>query len=92
MNDPRALSLVLYHSLRRELSSPDLELSERMAADMIARSLSLLPNIHLKQGSRYHLLTLTSAEGDEITLNIQDAIDSLRLIWNEYRTLIRPES
>ncbi|MBX7059593.1 MAG: hypothetical protein K1X75_16130 [Leptospirales bacterium] len=87
MKDPRqdrALALTLFHALRHELSTIDDELSPETARSLLLRAINFLPGIQVVEGPRKNLLLLQPENGPAVALNVQDALDSLRLVWREY--------
>ena len=91
----QALALVLYHSLRRGLAALDEEeLDEKRARTMLLVALELLPGMQPRSTDREHLILIEkSANADEkVRINIQDAVDSLQVVWRDFRALMAKDS
>ncbi len=99
--ESRAFALVVYHALRKELASlGEDELDDHQAREMILNAVNLLPGYEARplsqkeaeQSGRMfapHLILIEKSDdkGDPVQLNIQDAVDSLRIIWRDFRRL-----
>lgn len=102
MNDPRALSFIVYQKIQQELSGQDQEedLSSRRAREIILDALNLLPEISVQPGPRDDLVLIryiaageaedaTDANQEGFLFNLQDSIDSLRTVWQDFRKQIK---
>ena len=102
MNDPRALSFIVYQKIQQELSGQDQEedLSSRRAGEIILDALNLLPEITVQPGPRDGFVLIRSITTDrteqatdtnqeELLFNLQDFVDSLRTVWQDYRKQIK---
>ena len=93
--DVRAQALVLFHSLRQDLEIVEADLGEfdeARARDIILRAINLLPDYEADVDERSHIvIERTARRGNPIRLNLQDAIDSLRVVWRDYRELVERE-
>ncbi len=92
MNDPRALALIVFQKIQQELSYQDQEedLSPRRAREIILDALKLLPEVSVSPGPREDLIRIhvpgaSREPGDQVLLNLQDIVDSLRTVWRDYR-------
>ena len=88
--ESRAFAIVVYHALRSDLArlDEDDELDERRARSMILRAVNLLPGYEAApDDERDHLLFIHKENQSPVQLNIQDAIDSLLIVWRDFRKL-----
>lgn len=94
-SESRALAIILFNKIHKELTSSEDELTERRAARIIQDALNLLPGYRSEPGSKTSILKIVREESgrEEQTceMNIQDAIDSLMVVWKEYLSLADPE-
>ena len=95
--DPRALALILFHALRKELEGIDEEqLDDRRLSAMIIRAVNLLPELEAIPTDRPADIIVETITGDNrvsrVRMNIRDAMDSLRVVWRDYLRLVRREA
>ena len=86
MADSRALALILFQKFHKDL--PDLkdDPSERVLGEVIVDAINLLPDYVARPGNKKNLIQVRQlGDGSELTLNIQEFIDSLQTLWNEYK-------
>lgn len=88
--DPRVLTLVVFQKLHQELSEIEGPLTYQRAASLIRRSINHLPGYRAEKGSNEHILVVTNEYDPEnvLEMNIRDAIDSLMIVWNDFRELM----
>lgn len=82
----RRLQLLLFHELRRRLAALSLEderLTEKMAVELLADTLHQIPELKasIDTGMQLHIQTPSGIQ----TIPVQNIIDGLCLIWNEFR-------
>lgn len=85
--EQRALAITLFHALRHELTGIDDELGPEAARALLSRALNYLPGVEVEATERVNILKLHREGAAPVDLNVQDAIDSLRLVWREYMRL-----
>jgi hypothetical protein len=90
--EARAFAIIVYHALRRELADieSDDELDEKRARNMILRAVNLLPGYESRPNQEHsHLILIEKLdEGqDTVSLNVQDAVDSLLIVWRDFQKL-----
>jgi hypothetical protein len=92
VTDPRSLAFIVFQKLRQEATSaPDEELTESGAMRIFLDAINLMPDYEATTGARENVL-LIQREGVEFQLNIQDAMDSLIVVWNDYQDIMRGRS
>ena len=87
-SDPRGLALVLFQKFHRELPTLDEMPSDRTLREMILEAVNLLPDYAARKAPKQSnlLITAQGAQGSaEALVNVQDTIDCLRTLWEEYR-------
>ncbi len=93
INDKRALSLILFKKLTHDLKEFDDDMTEKTAARLIAEAVSLIPGFTVTRGEKAGIIYIKkedSAGSDDprgTPVNIQDAIDSLIIVWEDYQKL-----
>lgn len=95
--EARAFAIIVYHALRSDLARLDEydELDEIRARAMILRAVNLFPGYEAQKDLRYGHLILIEKTGEDqntVSLNIQDAVDSLLIVWRDFRKLASRES
>ncbi len=89
-SDTRALALVIFQHLRKQI--PILQDSRTARArDIIAEAIQLLPDYRAKKTDRDNILLIqrmTDPPDEFIAMNIQDAIDSLTVLWRDYQSTL----
>lgn len=95
--EARAFAIIVYHALRSDLArlEEEDELDEPRARAMILRAVNLFPGYEARPDPRHgHLILIEkSGEGqDTVSLNIQDAVDSLLIVWRDFRKLASRKS
>lgn len=83
-------ALILYLKIQEELSSIEEEMNPKKAREIIVESLRLLPDYVVESTEKENWIRIRTigVAGKEILLNLQDAIDSLSLVWNDYQRTI----
>lgn len=85
VNEQR-LQLLLFHELRRRLAALTLEderLTEKMAVELLADTLHQIPELQASVDGKMQLHIQTPS-GIQ-TIPVQNIIDGLCLVWNEFR-------
>lgn len=80
------LQLLLFHELRRRLAALTLEderLTEKMAVELLADTLHQIPELQASVDGKMQLHIQTPS-GIQ-TIPVQNIIDGLCLVWNEFR-------
>ncbi|EHQ06615.1 MAG: hypothetical protein F9K24_03925 [Leptonema illini] len=80
------LQLLLFHELRRRLAALTLEderLTEKMAVELLADTLHQIPELQASVDGKMQLHIRTPS-GIQ-TIPVQNIIDGLCLVWNEFR-------
>jgi hypothetical protein len=90
--EARAFAIIVYHALRSELArlEEDDELDEIRARAIILRAVNLFPGYEARKDPQYrHLILIDKSEEDQntVSLNIQDAVDSLLIVWRDFQKL-----
>lgn len=87
----KGLQLLIYHELRRRFASLDEEkLTEKKAARLLLEALQQIPDLKASIDERMQL-RIETATGIQY-LPVQNIIDGLCVIWNEYRERQRDAS
>jgi hypothetical protein len=86
INDQRALSLVLYKKLTKDLTAFEEDMTQKAARKLITDAINLLPGYSAENTDRLNVILIrkTDDQSDGVSVNIQDAIDSLMIIWEDY--------
>ncbi|MCB1167315.1 MAG: hypothetical protein KDK37_09480 [Leptospiraceae bacterium] len=87
--DPRAVSLILFQYLSRQLSELE-DLDPQNARVLINKGLSLIPGLNVEGDPKSDVVTLRfddDPDEQEIPFSIRDAIDSLMVLWRDYSRL-----
>lgn len=68
----------------------DIEMEEKEAARLIREAIDLLPDFKAEPGEKINqlLLTRVSDRNPPVVFDIQDAIDSLMIVWKDFQNLI----
>ncbi len=95
--EARAFAIIVYHALRSDLArlEEDDELDETRARAMILRAMNLFPGYEARKNPEHsHLILIekTDEAGNTVSLNIQDAVDSLLIVWRDFQKLRGRES
>lgn len=80
------LQLLLFHELRRRLAALTLEderLTEKMAVELLADTLHQIPELQASVDGKMQLHIRTPSGIQAIP--VQNIIDGLCLVWNEFR-------
>lgn len=80
----KKLQLLLFHELRRRLAAlEDERLTEKMAVGLLADTLHQIPELQASVDCRkqLHIQTPSGIQ----TIPVQNIIDGLCLVWNEFR-------
>ncbi len=91
----RAFAIIVYHALRSDLANLDEgddadRLDEERARRMILRAVNLFPGYQAEADAEHGhsiLIEKTGPEPETVVLNIQDAVDSLQIVWRDFRRL-----
>lgn len=79
-------ALVIFHKLSQELKNMDDDPDEKEARRAIREAIELIPDLHIKSTETPSIVYLKHpGKNKEIRFPLQDAIDSLLILWNEYR-------
>lgn len=97
-NDRRGLALILFHALRKAIEEldPDSTPGDSELRAIIIKALNLLPQLDVEstEDSSWILLRRLSAdsESEPVRFNVQDTIDSLRVLWQDYCHFNAPDA
>lgn len=92
----RAFAIIVYHALRSDLANldegddADRLLNPERARRMILRAVNLFPGYEAEADAEHGhsiLIEKTGPESETVVLNIQDAVDSLQIVWRDFRRL-----
>ncbi len=88
--DPRVLTLIIFQKLQKELIYIDESLRPDRAASIIRRSINGIPGFRAEKTRDEFILIVTNeaSKKNVMEMNIRDAVDSLIIVWNDYRTLM----
>lgn len=90
VNEQRGLALILFHALRSAIEKlePDANPNDRELRSMVLDALNLLPQLDAQSTAQSSWITLrrlsATSRSEPLRLNIQDTIDSLRIVWRDY--------
>lgn len=77
------MALVLFQSMREKLENRD-DLTESEARRILLESIELIPDIQSARMDRTTLYLQPVETDAEIRMPVQDAVDSLIMVWNDY--------
>ncbi len=97
-SDARALALVVFQKIHRDLPAMGEEPSDRLLRGLILDAVNLLPEYNGRpddeKPNRSNFIRVRKSDEkpeQEIVLNIQGTLDSLRTVWREYQRQSEPE-
>ncbi|MCR9141307.1 MAG: hypothetical protein NXI24_03585 [bacterium] len=90
--EARAFAIIVYHALRSDLARLDEDdaLDETRARAMILRAVNLFPGYEARKDPEFgHLILIDKTDEGQntVSLNIQDAVDSLLIVWRDFQKL-----
>ena len=78
-------SFLIYEKLRQELLDYEEPIGQIRAKQILIRALSLIPDLIIKESKKPRTIEVSSIQtpGISVEVNLQNAIDSILLLWNE---------
>jgi hypothetical protein len=83
-NGKRLLALLIYQKLKKDLADQDETLGIAKAKRLLIEAIALHPDLSIDSLPELGSSQIRSTDGGEAIINLQSAIDSLMILWNEH--------
>ncbi|MDH5654860.1 MAG: hypothetical protein OEZ34_03060 [Spirochaetia bacterium] len=80
-------TFIIYEKLKKELNDYDFDIGPVRARKILIRALSIIPEIIVEESRNPSCITVRSISSPslKIEVSIQNAIDSIMILWNEHK-------